>query len=228
MFWIQLKWSQTFFKLSGRKTLKIEISNKIIVTLKMNEGQEPVFHKVTVVGDSGVGKTSIVHRACFDKFSTDLSPTIGSACLKKTVETPHGPISMNIWDTAGQERFQSLIPMYLKGSKACIFVVDLSNPINFSDLSSYYDYISDQLEDGCFLWICGNKLDLIPPDFDLTPLQRWANQRNCKSYKVSAKTGFGIDELFQEIALQIALNYDPTDEYGTRKLSSKTKKNGCC
>ena len=194
----------------------------------MNDSE--AIHKVVVVGESGVGKTSIVHRFCHNNFSQETQPTIGSACMKNSVDIGDHSLRMNIWDTAGQERFQSLIPMYLKGAKACILVVDLSSEVDLKELSNYYEYIHDQLDDDCVLCVCGNKTDLINNDFDISPLQTWSKQRNCRTYKVSAKTGFGISDLFAEVALQIDKHYKQNtgDMSSLFAIHSRNVPKSCC
>lgn len=194
---------------------------------KMNNTEAYSIFKVVLVGESGVGKTSIANRFCEDNFSDETSPTIGSACIKKKFETSKGQVLLNIWDTAGQERFQSLIPMYIKGSSACIIVVDLSTNISFEDLSLFYDYIYDQLDPNCFICICGNKTDLVSPDVDISQLNDFARHRNCLMYKASAKTGVGVPELFQEIALHLLENRTG-DSNSNKLVKRENRSKGCC
>jgi small GTP-binding protein len=194
---------------------------------KKKEMKNNLIYKVVLVGNSGVGKTSIVQRFSKDEFSNETTPTIGSACTKKIIETSDGDVMINVWDTAGQERFQSLIPMYIKGSDACIIVVDLSMPISFEELSLYFDYLYDQLDPECFICICGNKSDLVSPEEDLSEIKKFAQQRNCPMYKVSAKTGIGVFDLFLEVALQIKDRMTNRIDHGKEIKKSEGKEN-CC
>ncbi|XP_055007340.1 ras-related protein Rab-31 [Boleophthalmus pectinirostris] len=82
--------------------------------------------KVCLLGDTGVGKSSIVCRFVQDHFDHNISPTIGASFLTKTVPSGNELHKFLIWDTAGQERFHSLAPMYYRGSAAAVIVYDIT------------------------------------------------------------------------------------------------------
>ncbi|KAI7809593.1 putative ras-related protein Rab-31 [Triplophysa rosa] len=82
--------------------------------------------KVCLLGDTGVGKSSIVCRFVQDHFDHNISPTIGASFLTKTVPCGNELHKFLIWDTAGQERFHSLAPMYYRGSAAAVIVYDIT------------------------------------------------------------------------------------------------------
>ena len=83
--------------------------------------------KVVIIGDSGVGKTSLLESFNYKKISKSAKPTIGAEFLKKKVVIDDGSeVNLQLWDTAGQERFQSLCTSFYRGSDCCVLVFDLS------------------------------------------------------------------------------------------------------
>ena len=186
--------------------------------------------KVVFVGESGVGKTSIINTFCngrFDPFSTS---TVSASCLKKDVITNGVKVPLTIWDTAGQERFQSLIPMYTRSSNACIIVIDLSHPIALDQLIMYYDYLLEQLDYNCVVSIFGNKCDLINQTFDMKELKEWVKNKDILLYIVSAKENIGIEAAFNEIALEINNRFQnaETNPNLLNSQNSKTHKGCSC
>ena len=83
-------------------------------------------HKIAFLGDSGVGKTSLINQFIYGTFSMTHSPTIGIDYLSKIINTGERSIRLQIWDTAGQERFRSLIPSYIRDASAIIIVYDVT------------------------------------------------------------------------------------------------------
>ncbi|XP_078486191.1 uncharacterized protein LOC100180756 [Ciona intestinalis] len=87
--------------------------------------------KVLVLGDQGVGKTSLVMRYSRKIFVDASTPTIGAAYFEAIEEVGDQKLKLKIWDTAGQERFKSMIPMYYRNSKAALIVFDITDSDSF-------------------------------------------------------------------------------------------------
>ena len=88
--------------------------------------------KLVMVGESSVGKSTIVRQFVLGKFEDSSQPTIGAAVFKKTISLEDGTLTkLEIWDTAGQERFQFLMPMYYRGAKAVMIVYDITDKYTF-------------------------------------------------------------------------------------------------
>lgn len=83
--------------------------------------------KVIILGDSGVGKTSLMHRYVNNKYSQQYKATIGADFLTKEVNVDDKVATMQIWDTAGQKRFQSLGVAFYRGADCYVLVYDLTN-----------------------------------------------------------------------------------------------------
>ena len=88
--------------------------------------------KLVMVGESSVGKSTIVRQFVLGKFEDSSQPTIGAAVFKKTISLEDDTLTkLEIWDTAGQERFQFLMPMYYRGAKAVMIVYDITDKYTF-------------------------------------------------------------------------------------------------
>ena len=117
--------------------------------------------KVTIVGDAGVGKTSIVHSFIHGKFEKDYQATIGVDFLSKTIHVEGKAVRFKIWDTAGQERFQSLIPNYIRDSDMVLLVYSIDNRESFDNTGKWVETIrNNSREGGVVIVLVANKNDL--------------------------------------------------------------------
>lgn len=166
----------------------------------MNNSKFPEY-KVIVVGDSSVGKTSIIMRFQHDSFS-DHQPTVGASFITKKVDAPFGPVILNLWDTAGQEKYRSLVPMYSRGASIAIIVFDVSSSTSFDNLKKWIAEVRLDAPENCKIVIAGNKEDM---EFAIEKeeINDWSTQNGYKVIFVSALTGSGIKELFQYVSSQI-------------------------
>jgi small GTP-binding protein len=169
----------------------------------MNSAHDLPAFKLVLLGDHGVGKTSIVQRFEQDTFDSGIDPTIGASFLSKPFNTRHGPINLHIWDTAGQERYRSLVPTYARGACSALICFDMSAPHSFESV----DYWLKKMEEigctGCIMYLIGNKIDL-DPALSLDDARQWATSHKMKFFDVSAKTGHNIGTLFQTVADEIS------------------------
>ena len=117
--------------------------------------------KIILIGNSGVGKTAIIHRFDIDKFIKDIASTISSSFIVKPIELDGKKLLLNIWDTAGQERFRSLNKLFIKNSNIIIFVYDVTVRESFEQLNFWKDLVIDEINEGVILGLAGNKVDKI-------------------------------------------------------------------
>jgi len=124
----------------------------------INENAIPC--KVIIVGNSGVGKTSII--GCYlNKFNENEKSTIGASFSNKISIIDKYKISFDIWDTAGQERYRSVSTIFYKEAYVCIFVYDITEPKSFEDIQNYwYNTVMENSTSNLILGIAGNKNDL--------------------------------------------------------------------
>jgi len=105
----------------------------------MSQHRKKVLLKVIILGDSGVGKTSLMNQYVNKKFSKQYKATIGADFLTKEVMIDDKLVTMQIWDTAGQERFQSLGVAFYRGADSCVLVYDITDKKSFDSLSGWQE-----------------------------------------------------------------------------------------
>ena len=98
---------------------------------------QKIFIKIVVIGDSGVGKTSLLQQYLNGSMNSQTKPTIGADFSKKTIEIDGQDVTLQIWDTAGQERFQSLGYAFYRGADCCALVYDITNANSFENLNKW-------------------------------------------------------------------------------------------
>lgn len=185
--------------------------------------RDPATHKIVIIGDSDVGKTSIIQRYDQQTFDPTANPTIGASFLSKIVESSKGPVILNIWDTAGQERYRSLIPTYARGARAAILCYDVSSVPSFESLDSWLEELHKFSSLDCLLFVVGNKVDLISA-VPRSQASKWASDHGAQSLFTSAKSGSGVTELFKEIADALA----GLDEVDRSNLHPRDSSDRCC
>jgi len=174
--------------------------------------------KVIILGDSGVGKTSLMNQYVNKKFTNQYKATIGADFLTKEVVIDGKLVTMQIWDTAGQERFQSLGVAFYRGADCCVMVFDLTNPKSFESLDSWRDefliQVSPYDQDNFPFVVIGNKLDAEGQrKVGSSRASTWCKSKNnIPFFETSAKNSIGVDQAFEEIALR-ALKQEKADEH---------------
>lgn len=167
--------------------------------------RKKVLLKVIILGDSGVGKTSLMNQFVNKKFSNQYKATIGADFLTKEVIVDDRIVTMQIWDTAGQERFQSLGVAFYRGADCCVLVFDVTAPNTFKSLESWRDEFLIQAsprdpENFPFV-ILGNKVDLDNRAVSAKRAQQWCQSKNDIPYfETSAKEAVNVELAFQTIA----------------------------
>ena len=118
--------------------------------------------KLSFIGESAVGKTSLINQYIKQKFSSSYILTIGADQVSRIVTLKNGKkIKLNIWDTAGQERFRSVNAIFLKGSNMIIMVYDITNKESFEEMKNFwYKNINDNTSNNPVIGIAANKSDL--------------------------------------------------------------------
>ena len=171
--------------------------------------QTTYISKVTFIGDSRSGKTSIIKRYQDNEFSKDPRTTIGVDFTIKEInaDPPSQPsnIKMQIWDTAGQERFESVVKLYFKSSYAMVIVFDLTQLISFQHIITWIKTVRQEYEPEMFL-VIGNKSDLkraITPHQVYKTLSNITPQFEYKYLETSAKENLNIDKIFTTIVEHI-------------------------
>ncbi|KAF7513103.1 hypothetical protein GJ744_011369 [Endocarpon pusillum] len=182
--------------------------------------RKKVLLKVIILGDSGVGKTSLMNQYVNKKFSTSYKATIGADFLTKEVTVDDRIVTMQLWDTAGQERFQSLGVAFYRGADCCVLVYDVNTPKSFETLDSWRDEFLIQAsprdpESFPFV-VLGNKVDV---GDDRRAISTKRAMTYCQSrsgipyFEVSAKDNTNVEQAFEVVARN-ALAMEEQEEYG--------------
>merc|ERR1711916_344393 len=175
---------------------------------KMAAPRKRTLLKVIILGDSGVGKTSLMHQYVSKKFSNQYKATIGADFLTKEVQVEDRLVTMQIWDTAGQERFQSLGVAFYRGADCCVLVYDVNTAKTFENLDNWRDEFLIQASpkdpDNFPFVVLGNKVDVDGGSSRVVSKKKattWcASKGDVPYYETSAKEDINIDAAFQCIA----------------------------
>ena len=117
--------------------------------------------KLIILGDSGVGKSSIIQRYYSDSFNENLQITLKANFLEKEIIINNQKINLELWDTAGQEKYRSLTQIFVKNSKIIIFAYSVTSLKSFESLNFWYDFVQKEIRQNTILGLAGNKTDLI-------------------------------------------------------------------
>jgi len=170
--------------------------------------------KVIILGDTGVGKTSIANRYVNNTFTNTYKATIGADIFQKSLYLEDTQIFLTIWDTAGQERFQSLGPGYFRGADACILVYDTTNAKSFESLKRWRsEFIQtarpDQPEIFPFL-VLGNKSDLHNKRQNRREdVDGWCKEHKMVNFETSALNGNKVQDAFLELCMLTLNSKEP-------------------
>jgi small GTP-binding protein len=190
-------------------------------------GQELTQFKVPFVGDTNVGKTSIVSRYTADNFPANSRPTVGVSTTNITFDLATEKVELSVWDTAGQERFRSLVPLYTRHAALMVIVFDMSSAHSFPSVSAWMEKLRSEMGVKCPIFVCGNKIDL-PLEVTRDSVMEWAAQNDCSAFFTSAMTGSGVTELFQAIAVKVAMAPRQREFGPTPALKEAGAKKKCC
>lgn len=201
--------------------------------------------KIVFIGDTGVGKTSIIERYVDDQFDKNINPTVGADFYKVSVTDFGEEVWLNLYDTAGQERFRSLIPAYFRNSNAAVLVSDMTEPTSLTpkSIGGHIGLYNSSCPNSP-IFLVANKSDLVDENIRRSIISDF-EQKYQKSGQVvgvfytSALTGQGIDELFTYVAQYLSRNCDLNSASQTKgrhthalqitdEIDTTAKKKACC
>lgn len=196
----------------------------------MDDDFEHLF-KLLLVGDSAVGKSSLLLRFSNNSFD-DLAPTIGVDFKVKYMTVEDKRIKLTIWDTAGQERFRTLTSSYYRGAHGIVLVYDVSNRRSFENLKEIWMKEVDMYStiDFAAKMVVANKIDLASERTVSTEEgARFAKENGCLFVETSAKANTAVGQAFQELILKILETPELIQEQraGLKLGSSSGAASGC-
>ena len=191
--------------------------------------------KLILVGETNVGKTSLLRQYIDHLFSEEKVTTIGYDTMHKEIELPEGKISLQIWDTCGQEQFRTVNQLFVKNSKMALLVYDITNYKTFEELKNFwYSYVTSAVGKNIIFGIAGNKSDLYENEqVKVSDAQQFANEIGAVFKETTAKNYDAITNLIEEMSLkyiqQSSSNEDKEEKekivIGNTKSKNKEK---CC
>ncbi|PSK54350.1 GTP-binding protein ypt5 [Elsinoe australis] len=167
--------------------------------------------KLVLLGESAVGKSSLVLRFVKDQFDDYRESTIGAAFLTQTIALDDTTtVKFEIWDTAGQERYKSLAPMYYRNANCAVVVYDITQASSLDKAKAWVKELQRQANENIIIALAGNKLDLVTeqPDKRAIPTadaEAYAKEANLLFFETSAKTAENVKELFTAIAKKLPI-----------------------
>ena len=167
--------------------------------------------KIVLVGDSGVGKTSIINQYVLKEFDPDIKPTISVGYTSSILTLSTGyKVKIGIWDPAGQEKYRSLTKQFFRNIQGAILVYDISKKKSLTNLDEYWiPQLIENADDSFVLFVIGNKCDLRNAENSdplITPEigREFAKKHAALFVEASAKTSENVEEAFHELVEQIA------------------------
>ena len=200
-----------------------------------NKGEE---NKVIFLGESGVGKSSLIKISIGEKFENEYSSNISLTFSPKQIEYNHKKYFFNLWDTIGQEKYRSLTKIFYKYSKIVIFVYDITDKNSFENLSFWIDSVNNELGTEKYIKaIVGNKYDLyLKEEVNEEEAKQFAISHGCKFKLCSAKSDpINFIKFLDELCIDLIIDNNiqgrlesfALDERSLKK-NKKNKKNCNC
>eukprot|EP00322_Chrysochromulina_rotalis_P006307 CAMPEP_0115863246 /NCGR_PEP_ID=MMETSP0287-20121206/18593_1 /TAXON_ID=412157 /ORGANISM="Chrysochromulina rotalis, Strain UIO044" /LENGTH=265 /DNA_ID=CAMNT_0003317693 /DNA_START=97 /DNA_END=892 /DNA_ORIENTATION=- len=160
--------------------------------------------KVLLIGDAGVGKSSILLRFTDDSFEEQMASTIGVDFRVKTVTLGGKTAKLTIWDTAGQERFRTLTSSYYRGCHGVILVFDVNDRDSFTHLQQWLEELDlYSTTQHSVKLLVGNKIDVRDRQVTVEEAEAFARRQAMMYIETSAKTREGIRQAFEEVVQKI-------------------------
>ena len=214
---------------------KIELLNDS----QVSQGDNFINFKIIIIGDSGVGKSSLLKRAVQNRFDGSYQATIGFEFLLMHFKVNDLKIKLQIWDTCGQEMYRSLVQGFYRNTSLAIIVYDISSKKSYEGLDIWLKDLRQHTEENIPVFIIGNKMDL----------ERQVSAEDAKIFAVSnrtifftecsAKTGEKVKSIFFEVALHLYNTCKKFNEQNKAPVANRlklddnnnkapSKKKGCC
>ena len=193
--------------------------------------------RILLLGETTVGKTSLLFRYLEDKFSFHNLLTAGIDSRIKSIKRNNKMVYLRIYDTAGQEKYRAIVKNLYKGADGILLVYDVTNIKSFNSITYWIKSLKDNIEiNEIGLVIVGNKIDL--PDKVINDEQKTEleNTLNTKIIEVSAKDNINVNEAFDKIVdimMEIKLKKtnirkNNTIKLGKTKIKNNPTESNCC
>jgi len=187
----------------GSKTKKTQSSGEAVTNPAANTNPPPNLNKpqnIVLVGDVGVGKTSLMLQLVHNEFyeSDDEirnRATIGADFLSHLVSIGGKDVKLNIWDTGGQERYSTMTQSYYRNCNLICIIFDVTSKESFDNVAKWFTEVGRYAKSHVAKVVIANKTDM-PPVVDVQIARKQAEALGAQLIETSAKTGTGVKEAF--------------------------------
>ena len=176
-----------------------------LAKIELSFGKRMYLVRLLVVGDTSVGKTSLLMRFNEGHFLLTQKTTIGVDYKAKEIMIDSDNVKLQIWDTAGQERFRSMTSAFYSRAQGVIVTFDVTQYSSFMALETWVNDVKQNAPAGCTIILCANKTDI--------PMEKWqvrkeefmlfAHEHKYTLFEASASSGLNVNEMFTEIGRQV-------------------------
>ncbi|GET91380.1 Ras-related rab-4, putative [Leishmania tarentolae] len=160
--------------------------------------------KLIIIGDSGVGKSCLLHRFIEDTFSEEQTQTIGIEYGAKIIDFGGAKVKLQIWDTAGQERYKSVTRSYYRGATGCLIVYDVNSRSSYESVPQWLSDVRQLAGSDVVVMLIGNKIDRANGNSTRAvhhnEASLYAQQNGLLHFETSAATGQFVSEAFLRVA----------------------------
>jgi small GTP-binding protein len=191
----------------------------------------PIEAKVVLVGETSVGKTSMVNRFTSHPVGIDTRETIGGQYSSVTIDLVPEPVTLQIWDTAGQEKFRVLAPMYFHGAHVVIVVYSVDDEHSFTETRYWVDTVRAHIGESIALFLVGNKSDVSERKVEWADGCERGEAVGAEFFETSAASGAFLRELFTAVATRALVEVKhtvPVTHIEIAREIRKPAKKPCC
>ena len=189
-----------------------------------------------LLGDAGVGKSSIILRYTKNEFNAQMVSSIGVDFKAKDIIVNNKKVKLQLWDTAGHERFRTITTSYYRGAHGIATVFDLTNRESFEHVEKWLEEINKYAKENVMRFLIGNKSDLVNErQVSYEEVRALANKLNIYYVETSAKNNINVSDFFQIATKEYLNKYDFKKDkemagvsLDSKKLNvTRNKQNGC-
>ena len=186
--------------------------------------------KIVTLGESGIGKTSLINRFTYDTFET-LSTTIDNSICYKHLDIENKIIKIQLWDICGSEFFRSVIPNFYRNASGAVVAYDISDKWSFDQVKSWIEEVKAYSNTETNIVIVGTKCDILDSEVKVTEEEgkKLADELGVKYFETSAKTGYNVNEAYNFLIKEIIDNFKnfEREKVELKKDAKMDKKKKC-
>ena len=186
---------------------------------------EEFVNNIVFLGEPGIGaKTSLIERLIDNKFDESKPSTCGCNYSSIIIQINLGLIQLALWDTVGQELFRPFCKHFIKVSHCIILGFDITNKHSFNEIKKFH--YNNYKEYDSLIYLVANKIDLIE-DIEVSEKEAidYAKEKGIKFFRISCKTGEGINELFEDIINLLVIKFKKIIDNNDKNLIREITKN---